>query len=162
MSSPSSPAVLAPARARSVRQARITLLAAAFHRELTDALVRGAKQAISRAGIPARHVRVVWVPGAYELPLAATRLARGRSRPDAMVALGVLLRGETIQYGVLAQAVAQGLTDVTVQTGIPVTFGVIVAGTLAQARARAGGPMGNRGVEAAQAALALLRTFGRR
>ncbi len=80
---------------------------------------------------------------------------------DAVLALGVLIRGETPQYAVIAHAVAQGLTQVAVMSGIPVTFGVIVAGTVAQAKARAGGAKGNRGEEAALAALEMLRPIKR-
>ena len=79
-----------------------------------------------------------------------------RPRPDAILALGALIRGETPQYEVLAHAVAHGLTQVSVNSGIPVTFGVIVAENVAQARARAGGAHGNRGEEAALAALAMM------
>ena len=133
------------------------VLAAEFHPGLARALVRGAADTLRRQGIPSRRVRVVWVPGAFELPVVAARLARRRPKPGAIIALGVLLRGETSQYEVIAHAVAQGLSQVSVTTGVPVTFGVIVASTLAQARARAGGSMGNRGTEAALAALAVLR-----
>jgi 6,7-dimethyl-8-ribityllumazine synthase len=95
----------------------------------------------------------------FELPVVAARIARSRPRPHAIIALGALIRGQTPQYEVIAHAVAQGLVQVAVSTSIPVTFGVIVATTLAQAKARAGGPMGNRGEEAAMAALAVLRLF---
>jgi 6,7-dimethyl-8-ribityllumazine synthase len=121
--------------------------------------VRGAPAALRRRGVPPAAIRVHWVPGAFELPAAAARAVRQRPRPRAVIALGVLLRGETPQYTVIAQGVAQGLQQVAVQAVLPVTFGVIVAETMAQARARAGGARGNRGEEAAQAALDLLTLF---
>ena len=94
------------------------------------------------------------MPGAFELPVVAARVVAGRPRPDAVIAVGAILRGETPQYEVLAHAVAQGLSQVAVTSTIPVTFGVVVAQTMAQAKART-----NRGSEAALAALAVLRLF---
>jgi 6,7-dimethyl-8-ribityllumazine synthase len=114
-----------------------------------------------RHGAAAARVRTLWVPGAFELPVVAARIVRTAPRPDAVIALGVLIRGETIQYEVIAHAVAQGLGQVSVTSGIPVAFGVVVAGTPAQARARCGGARGNRGEEAALAALSVLGLFGR-
>lgn len=143
------------------RGKRFVILAAEFNRPLTDALVRGALRALERHGAAAARIRTVWVPGAFELPVVAARAVKARPRPDAVIALGVLIRGETAQYEVIAHAVAQGLGQVSVTTGVPVTFGVIVAETPAQARARAGGPRGNRGEDAALAALSVLQLFHR-
>ncbi len=140
---------------------RVVILASTFHPGMAQRLIRGATGRLRRSGVAPSRIRVLWVPGAFELPVVAARVARGRPRPQAIIALGALIRGETPQYDVLAHAVAQGLAQVSVMTGIPVTFGVIVAQTLAQAKARAGGAMGNRGEEAASAALAVLRLFDR-
>ncbi len=144
--------------ARTAR-ARVTIIASLFNESLSRALVRGAQDVLCRAKVPAAGIRVLWVPGAFELPVVAARVARSRRRPDAVIAVGALIRGQTPQYEVLANAVAQGLTQVAVGAAIPVTFGVIVAKSAAQAKARAGGAMGNRGAEAAMAALAVLRLF---
>lgn len=138
---------------------RFVILASAFNPSMTRALVRGASDVFRRDGVPARCIRLIWVPGAFELPVVAARIAAGHPRPSAVIAVGVILRGETPQYEVLAHAVAQGLVQVAVSSRIPVTFGVVVATTMAQAKARAGGSMGNRGKEAALAALAVLRLF---
>ena len=146
--------ILAPAAPHRIR--RIVLLASRFHAPLVRRLVEGARRFLRRAGVPASCIHVVWVPGTFELPVAAARLARRRPRPDAIIALGALLRGETAQYELLAHATLAGLTHVAVTHAIPVACGVIVAATPAQARARAGGRMGNRGEEAAAAALAVL------
>jgi len=143
------------------RGKRFVVLASEFNRPLTDALVRGALRALERHGAAAARIRTVWVPGAFELPVVAACAVKARPRPDAVIALGVLIRGETAQYEVIAHAVAQGLGQVSVTTGVPVTFGVIVAETPAQARARAGGARGNRGEDAALAALSVLQLFGR-
>ena len=174
----------AAATRAAARGKRFALVASGFHPALSRALVRGASRALSRAGVPSDRIRVLWAPGAFELPVLAAWLARRRPRPDAIVALGCLIRGETAQYEVIAHAVAQGLCQVGVEAAMPVTFGIVVAETLAQAKARAGlglrprhglrrprrgrgGParpgaiVTNRGEEAAEAALAMLRLFER-
>ena len=146
-----------PVGAKAARGKRFVLLASRFNRPISTALIRGATTVLRRAGAGASSIRVRWVPGAFELPLAAARAVRARPRPDAVLALGALIRGETSQHLVIAHAVAQGLTQVSVASRVPVGFGVIVADTAAQAKARAGGSNGNRGAEAALAALAMLR-----
>ena len=146
-----------PTRAKSPR--RFVILASEFNPSITRALVSGATDVLRRHGVPARCVRLIWVPGAFELPVVAARIAASRPRPSAIIAVGTILRGETPQYEVLAHAVAQGLAQVAVSSRIPVTFGIVVATTMAQAKARAGGSMGNRGKDAALAALAVLRLF---
>ena len=144
-------------RHRAAPPPRIVLLVSEFHAELAEALIRGARGVLHRAGVPASHLSLLRVPGAFELPVVAARVVRSRPRPDAVLALGALIRGETPQYDIIGHAVADGLAHVSVTSGIPVAFGVIVATTLAQAKARAGGSMGNRGADAARAALAVLR-----
>ena len=147
-----------------IRRKRFVLLASEFNGPITRALVHGATDVLRRAGASPAHIQLLWVPGAFELPVVAAHLATSHRRPHAIIALGTLLRGQTPQYEVLAHAVAQGLAQVAVSARIPVTFGIIVATTRAQANARAGlsrrrrgGSMGNRGAEAAMAALAVLR-----
>ena len=151
----------AAATRTAARGKRFALVVSSFHPDLSHALVRGATRALSHAGVPRDRIRVLWAPGAFELPVLAAWLAKRRPRPDAIIALGALIRGETAQYDVIAHAVAQGLCQVGVEAAMPVTFGVIIAETLAQAKARAGGAHGNRGEEAAEAALAMLRLFER-
>ena len=138
------------------RRGPFIILAARVYAPIARRLVQGATRALRAAGVPPDRIRVIQVPGAFELPVAAARAADARPRPAAVIALGALIRGQTPQYAVLASAVAHGLTAVAVQTRIPVTCGVIVAETAAQAAARAGGAEGNRGAEAANAALAVL------
>lgn len=144
-------------RWRVPRTARIAIVASQFHQDIARALVRGAVEVLSRSGMSRRQIRLLWVPGAFELPVVAAHVARSRLRPHAIIALAAIIRGQTPQYAVLANAVAQGLSQVAVTTLVPVTFGVIVATTLRQATARAGGTMGNRGAEAARAALSILQ-----
>jgi len=135
------------------------IVASQVHASITDSLVRGARDVLRQAGAVAGNIRVVWVPGAFELPVVAARVAESRPSPSAIIAVGAIIRGQTPQYEVLAHAVAQGLTQVAINAMVPVTFGVIVATSWAQAKARSGGAMGNRGAEATKAALAVLHLF---
>ena len=137
---------------RRLRGKRLVLVASRFNDSITRSLVSGAIRTLERRGVPPANIRTVWVPGAFELPVAASCIASAL-RPDAIVALGCVLKGQTPQYAAIGQAVAQGLAQVSVSARIPVTLGVIIAASYAQARARAGGRAGNRGSEAALAAL---------
>lgn len=136
------------------------MVASRFHEALTRRLVEGAVETCARRGIARGAIRTVWVPGAFELPVAAAKAAE-RLRPQAIVAVGCLIKGQTPQYAAIGHAVAQGLTDVSVRTKIPVGFGVIIADSVAQAKARAGGHWGNRGEEAAEAALDMTHVLAR-
>ena len=134
---------------------RITIIASRFHEGISARLVDGAREALLRHGVRAGDVRVVWVPGAFELPQAAGRLATAGG-VDALVCVGCVIRGETPHFEYVAGEAARGISEVGRSTGVPTTFGVITANTLEQAEARAGGAVGNRGEEAALAALELL------
>jgi 6,7-dimethyl-8-ribityllumazine synthase len=136
----------------------VTIVASRFHEAITVRLVNGARGALLRHGVRAADVRVVWVPGAFELPQAAARLARGGA-VDALVCVGCVIRGETPHFEYVAGEAARGISEVGRSTGVPTTFGVITADTREQAEARAGGAAGNRGAEAALAALELLALF---
>lgn len=136
----------------------VTVVAAQWHPEIMDGLVCGARRALDRAGARTTLVRV---PGSFELPVVAEAAARGGA--DAVVALGVVIRGETPHFDYVCQAATVGLTEVTVRTGVPVGFGVLTTDDEAQARDRAGlpGSREDKGAEAAQAALATVRTLER-
>jgi len=123
---------------------------------MTRRLLEGARRALIQQGISRSKIRVVWVPGAFELPLAAAAAANDL-HPRAIVALGCVVRGQTPQYAALGQAVTSGLAQVSVTWRVPVGCGVIIADSVAQAHARAGGTMGNRGREAALAAVEMMR-----
>lgn len=142
-------------RAGRFHNARIVIVSAQFHPSIAQALERGAMQTLMRLGVPRPNIRLVTVPGSFELVVASAQVARA-AQPDAIVALGCLIRGQTPQYQIIGQAVANGLVQLSVQTGIPVGFGLILAETEDQAKARAGGAVGNRGIEAAESALAML------
>lgn len=141
-----------PAREERSVTARVAVVAARFNAQVTDKLLAGAVRALQDAGAVHETFRV---PGSFELPATARRLARTK-RYDAVVPLGCLIRGETPHFDVIAHAVAHGLMRVSLEEDVPVVFGVLTCDTLAQALDRAGGAEGNKGAEAAEAALELL------
>jgi 6,7-dimethyl-8-ribityllumazine synthase len=144
---------------RAVPDARYAILASRWNPGITDALVEGARQAMLAHGVDAQSLDIVRVPGALELPLAAQALARG-GRHAALVALGCVVRGDTRHYEHVADGCAQGLMQVSLAHALPVANGVLAVERHADAEARAGGAHGNKGQEAALAALemaALLR-----
>lgn len=143
------------------RDARFCLVASGFHKAISEGLVRGARQALRGAGVREERIKLVWVPGSFEIPYAVSKLAQ-TGRFDAFVALGAILRGRTPQYEIIARETAHGVQTVARKLGVPVTFGIIVAETIAQAQARAKPGPGNRGGEAARSAVELLNLFGRR
>lgn len=134
---------------------RIGLVVSRYHLDITRALAEGAREAFVEAGgDPARIVELS-APGAYELPQIARALAES-GRVDGIVALGCVIHGETKHFEYICQAVAQGLMTVALSAKMPVAFGVLTCDTLPQAKARAGGELGNKGVEAMHAALGAL------
>jgi len=132
---------------------KIAIAAARFNERLVEALLLRVRRRLSAAGVRGRNVTVVRVPGSNELPLAARLLADSR-RPDAVIALGVIIRGGTIHYELIANAAAGGLMDVSLSARVPVINGVIVAENAAQARARCQGRI-DRGAEFADAAVSM-------
>ncbi|MEX2157497.1 MAG: 6,7-dimethyl-8-ribityllumazine synthase [Gemmatimonadales bacterium] len=140
-----------PARSSS-RQRRVAVIVSRFHENVTTRLLEGARDALRRAGIADAQVDVVWVPGAFELPVAAETAAASQ-RYAAIVALGCVIRGETAHFDYVAGEAARGLGNVALAHQIAVGFGVLTTETEIQALARAGGVVGNKGAEAAEAAL---------
>lgn len=134
------------------RALRFAVVAGRFHQAISGRLVEGARAGYAAHGVAAGRVDVVWVPGSFELPQAALMLARS-GRYAAIACVGVVIRGETPHFEHVSREAAAGIREVALATGIPVTFGVITALTESQAWDRAGGPVGNRGEEAAAAAV---------
>lgn len=133
----------------------VCLVAGRFNRLVTERLVEGARRTLAEAGLDDEQLEVVWVPGAWELPWAARRAVR--SGHGAVVALGCVVRGETDHFDYICQGVTRGLSDIAAEGEAPVTFGVLTCDTLQQALERAGGKHGNKGAEAAESAVDLLR-----
>ena len=137
------------------RGLKLAIVVARFNPGITEKLLEGAREALTKAG--ASGVAVFHVPGAFELPQAARALAKGY---DAIIALGAVVRGETPHFEYVAGAAAHGLQQVALETGTPVSFGVLTTNTLAEAEARAGGARGNKGYDAAMTAIEMAR-FGK-
>ena len=137
---------------RGAGDLRIAIVASRFNRFIVDELVAGARDALSRHGLAEEQCDVIWVPGAFELPLVADRLAASDSF-DAIIAVGAVVRGGTPHFDYVAGECASGLARVALDHAIPVTFGVLTTDDYEQARERSGGSEGNKGAEAALAAL---------
>jgi len=131
---------------------RVAVVASRFNEPIVAALVKGASATWLERGGAAQDLSVVRVPGAFELPLAARKLAAS-GRYDALVALGCVIRGDTPHFEYIAGACARGLQQAALDTGVPIAFGVLTVDTLEQARERAAPGAGNKGAEAMDAAL---------
>jgi 6,7-dimethyl-8-ribityllumazine synthase len=147
-----------PGQTPDARGLRIALLHAAFNEEVVAGLLAGAREALREMGAAAKAVEAIQVPGAFELPLAA-RAAAQFGRFDAVVALGAVIRGETDHYEHIAREVSAGLAVVARESMLPIGFGVLTVETEAQAMARARAGPGNKGAEAARAAVAMVHVL---
>jgi 6,7-dimethyl-8-ribityllumazine synthase len=134
------------------RGRRFALVAASFNEVVVSKLVEGALACLKAHGVGDDDVDVAWVPGAFEIPLAALRTAASE-RVDAVVCLGAVVRGETAHFDFVAGECAAGLQRAMLDTGVPMAFGVLTTETMAQALDRAGGKHGNKGWDAAMAAM---------
>jgi 6,7-dimethyl-8-ribityllumazine synthase len=131
---------------------RVAILASRYNELITSRLLEGALACCAEAGMPRDAVDVVWVPGAFELPVAAAAAA-GTQRYACLVALGAVVRGDTPHFDYVAGEAARGLAAVAVGHALPIGFGVLTVDTMQQAVDRAGGSAGNKGHEAAAAAI---------
>jgi 6,7-dimethyl-8-ribityllumazine synthase len=127
-----------------------------FNSVITDKLLAGALDALQRSGAAKEDIEVVYVPGAFELPLAATKLAT-RDEYDALIAVGCVIRGETSHYDYVCSETARGLQLAQMDTGVPIIFCVLTCETQEQAMARAGGEHGNKGFDSGLAAIEMAR-----
>lgn len=140
-------------------QARIAIAIARFNHFINESLLDGAIDALKRTGgVADDNITVVWVPGAYELPLAVETLAN-TGRYDAVVALGTVIRGGTAHFDYVAGGASSGLATVSLQSNIPVAFGVLTTENIEQAIERAGTKAGNKGAEAALTALEMINVI---
>src|ERR1043165_162622 len=131
---------------------RFAIVASRFNRELVDRLVDGARRALRDHGVADSAVDLAWVPGAFELPLTAQRLAMSQNYA-AIICLGAVIRGDTDHYDYVCTAATHGILQASLNTGIPVMFGVLTCDTEEQALDRAGGKAGNKGEDVALAAI---------
>ena len=142
------------------RDLRFTIVAARFNDAIVEHLVRGAVDTLLRHGASEKQIEIVRVPGAYDLPLIVKKVAAGK-RCDAVVALGAVIRGATPHFDLVAGQCAAGLARAQEETGVPVAFGVLTTDTIEQAVERAGTKAGNKGADAALAALELANLLRR-
>src|SRR5262245_25952887 len=139
---------------------RFGLVVARTNDLVSGRLLEGAKDCLTRHGAADDAITIVRVPGAWEIPQAAHKLAKS-GKHDAVIALGALIRGETPHFDILAAEAAKGLAAVAVASGVPVSFGVLTTDTLEQAMERAGAKGGNKGFEAALAAIEMVDLYHR-
>lgn len=139
---------------------RVAIVAGRFHGAVTERLVDGALSGLRHHGVAEEAITLVWVPGAFEIPLAARAVADA-SAPDAIVCLGAVVRGETAHFELVAGEAARGIGDVAIATGVPCAFEVLATEDLSQALERAGGRHGNRGWDAAETALEMASVLRR-
>jgi len=134
----------------------IAVACARFNETVTGALLKGALETLHGHGFADHRIEIAWVPGAFELPWAAQALA---AKPDvlAVICLGAVIRGETPHFDFVSEAAAMGILRVGLESGKPVLFGVLTTETVEQAFARAGGRVGNKGSEAAAAAIEMIK-----
>ena len=137
------------------RGRKLALVASRFNEFFTRELLAGAQDCLRRHGVPDDDVDVAWVPGSFEIPFAAKRLA-ATGRYGAVICLGCLIQGDTPHFQYIAAEVSKGIAHVSLDSGVPVVFGVITAETLEQAMERAGTKAGNKGFDAAATALEMI------
>jgi 6,7-dimethyl-8-ribityllumazine synthase len=138
---------------------KVSIVVSRFNSFITDRLLEGALDALRRHGVEEKGITVIRVPGSFEIPLGVRRAAG--QKVDAVIALGALIRGGTPHFDYLSAEVTKGVAQVMLETGIPVSFGVLTTDTVEQAIERAGTKAGNKGVEAAKSALEMVSLLRR-
>ena len=132
--------------------ARIGVVCARFNEFIVSKLLSGCEDGLLRRGVRQEDIHVAWVPGAFEIPLVAARMAKS-GRYDAVIALGAVIRGSTSHYDYVCAEVSKGVAHAALESGVPVLFGVLTTDTIEQAIERAGSKAGNKGAECAQGAI---------
>jgi 6,7-dimethyl-8-ribityllumazine synthase len=131
---------------------KFAIVAGRFNEFITEKLINGAVDALKRHGVSEDNIELVWVPGAFEIPLVAKKIAE-QKRFDAVICLGAVIRGATPHFEYVSSEVSKGIANVSLMTGVPVIFGVLTTDTIEQAIERAGTKAGNKGFEAAMSAI---------
>ena len=135
--------------------ARIGVVCARFNEFIVSKLLSGCEDGLLRLGVRQEDIHVAWVPGACEIPLVAARMAKS-GRYDAVIALGAVIRGSTSHYDYVCAEVSKGIAQTSLETGVPVLFGVLTTDTIEQAIERAGTKAGNKGADCAQSAIEMI------
>ncbi|MCC8059989.1 MAG: 6,7-dimethyl-8-ribityllumazine synthase [Clostridiales bacterium] len=137
------------------QEMRIGIVAARFNEFITSKLVDGAIDGLTRHGVAEDDIEVAWVPGAFEIPLIASKMEKS-GRYDAVIALGAVIRGSTSHYDYVCNEVSKGIATVSLNSGIPVLFGVLTTENIEQAIERAGTKAGNKGYDCALSAIEMV------
>ncbi|SKB96748.1 6,7-dimethyl-8-ribityllumazine synthase [Lachnospiraceae bacterium] len=137
---------------------RVGIIGSRFNEIIVRKLFDGAVDGLVRHGVPEKNVTGAWVPGAFEIPAAAQKMAQS-GKYDAVICVGAVIRGDTSHYDYVCNEVSKGVAQVGLQTGIPVLFGVITTENIEQAIARAGSKAGNKGYDCALAAIEMVNLF---
>lgn len=137
---------------------KIGIVAGRFNEFITGKLLDGAMDALKRHGVEEENVTVLWVPGAFEIPLAAKKLAN-KGEYDAIITLGAVIRGATPHFDYVSNEVAKGVAQASMDSGVPIAFGVLTTDTIEQAIERAGTKAGNKGFDAAVTAIEMGNLF---
>jgi len=140
------------------RGKRYGLVASRFNEFITQKLIDGAVDALKRLGAKEEEIEIFWVPGCFEVPYAAKKIAKGK-KFDAILGLGTIIRGDTSHADYITSEAAKGIAKVSLETDIPVIFGIITAETIEQAIERAGTKEGNKGFKAAMAAIEMVNLY---
>ncbi|ANE23545.1 6,7-dimethyl-8-ribityllumazine synthase [Denitrobacterium detoxificans] len=138
---------------------RVGIVVARFNEFITGKLLEGAIDGLVRHNVPEENITAAWVPGAFEIPLVAQRMAES-GKFDAVICLGAVIRGATSHYDVVCNEVSKGIAQVSLKAGIPVMMGVLTTDTIEQAIERAGSKVGNKGSECALGAIELCNVMG--
>ena len=137
---------------------KVGIVAARFNEFITSKLLGGARDGLLRHNVQEEDIHVAWVPGAFEIPLVAAKMAKS-GKYDAVICLGAVIRGATSHYDYVCSEVSKGVASTALSTGVPVLFGVLTTDTIEQAIERAGTKAGNKGAECAQGAIEMVNLF---
>ena len=144
--------------ALTVGDSNLAIVVSRWNGFITEGLLAGAVQALRSHGASDAQITVVWVPGAFEIPIACAKAARS-GHYDGVIALGAVIRGATPHFDFVAGGVTDGIAQINLETGVPVSFGILTTDTIEQAAERAGQDAGNKGVEAALAAIEMINVL---
>ena len=139
---------------------RVGIVAARFNEFIVSKLLSGCEDGLLRHGVRSEDITVAWVPGAFEIPLAAQAMAKS-GKYDAVITLGAVIRGATSHYDYVCAEVSKGVANVSLNTGVPVLFGVLTTDTIEQAIERAGTKAGNKGYDCALSAIEMVNLFSK-
>ena len=134
---------------------RIGIVVSRFNEFITSRLLGGALDGLKRRGVREEDIQTAWVPGAFEIPLIASKMAKS-GKYDAVICLGAVIRGSTSHYDYVCNEVSKGIAQTSLETGVPVLFGVLTTDTIEQAIERAGTKAGNKGADCAQSAIEMI------